>query len=385
MLPIYTRLWALHARVPHASSDLFPVFMIVQCKLCRLNTFVRVISRGEVEFAANCKRNSPLDTPYMQVVSHSDFFSSMNNMPQRRKHTRRADAIVISSSSDTSEASEDSTPESDPDNPSKHGGFAAENDMSERQTRKVNSGSFGMFNRPTLMPKTPPRTLDSGRKKRVKEYSAYQEIPRSRRRRGRKTSVSEVIELDYENEENQSLFIPDHTAESAPITVADDSEDEQDIYSGMTPERAQNAKEYLHALSLVESAEKRLRNVEQKLGAAITEHTNLSWKLATIDVTADNKISDIIRQRDEAIKIANEHAEEKIKCVRERLPAKREGYEERLRDIAGRRKRMEERIAEVKSELQGAEERKGELERQGGFELCSDVREVQARGGGTLR
>lgn len=307
-------------------------------------------------------------------------------MPQRRKRTCRADAIVISSSSDTSQASEDSTPESDPDSPSKHGGFAAENDMSERQTRKVNSGSFGMFNRPTLMPKTSPRTPDSGKKRKgVKEYSAYQEIPRSRRRRERKTSVSEVMELDYENEENQRLFIPDHTPESAPITIADESEDEQDIYSGMTPERAQNAKEYLHTLSLVESAEKRLRSVEQKLDAATTEHTNLSWKLATIDVTAENKISDIILQRDEAIRISNEHAEEKIKRVRKRLRVKRDGYEKRLRDVAGRSKGMEERITEVKSGLHAAKEKKDELERQGGFELCSDVRQVQARGEGTFR
>lgn len=111
----------------------------------------------------------------------------------------------------------------------------------------------------------------------------------------------------------------------------------------------------------------------------ISEHKGLEWKLATIDATAENQISDILRQRDEAIKIATEHAEAKIKRIGEGLPAKRLEYEERLRDVAELKKGMEERILGLKASLEVVNGTEDALEQQGGFELCGDVRDVQAR------
>jgi hypothetical protein len=299
-------------------------------------------------------------------------------MPFRRKRTRKTDTIVISSSSDTSEASEDSTPGSDPDSPSKYGAFAMENNMSERQTRKLKAGSFGMFNNPTLMPKPSQRTAESGRKrKRVREYSDYQESPRTRREKER-TGRQEVIELRDEGEGEQSLFVPEATPFDA---VFDDgeSESEEYLYSGMTPERAKHAKEYIDTIQSVQSANKRLQNAETKLSATTTECKGLEWKLATIDAVAENTISDIMRQKDETIRIATEHAEEEIKRVRERLPAKKDEHDQSLQNVARRKKEMEQRIAEVMADLEAAKARQVDLERVGGFGLCSDVRKVQDR------
>ncbi|KAJ4379810.1 hypothetical protein N0V86_004994 [Didymella sp. IMI 355093] len=298
-------------------------------------------------------------------------------MSLRRTRTRRTDTIVVSSSSDTSEASEDSTPESNPDSPSRHSAFAAENNMSERQTRKLKAGSFGMFNSPTLMPKASPRTPESGRKrKRVKEYSEYRESPRTRRKK-ESTGRQTVTELSDEGEGEQSLFVPETTPFTDAVVVDDEAESEEYLYSGMTPERAKHAKEYINTIQSVQSADKRLKNAETKLSAMTTEHKGLEWKLATIDATAESRISDIMRQRDEAIRIATEHAEEEVKRVRERLPAKKDEYERSLKNVAGRKKEMEERVAELTADLEAAKARQGDLEREGGFELCSDVRKVQ--------
>ncbi|KAF3044104.1 hypothetical protein E8E12_009678 [Didymella heteroderae] len=309
-------------------------------------------------------------------------------MPLRHKCARNTDTIVIASSSDTSEASEDSFPEPVPDSPASHGGFAAENDMSERQTWKINAGSFGMFNHPTLMPTTtapPPRTPEKGKKrKRVKEYSYYKGSPRTRRREERRAR-EEIVELSDEGEGEHSLFVSEGASRIDLVIVEGEFENDLRLYSGMTPERARNAKEYLDVLSLVHSADQRLRTTESALGAMASEHKGLEWKLANIDATAENKISDILRQRDEAVRIAEEHADEKIKRVRERLPAKKQNCEEMLRDVAGRRSVLEERVVEVKAELEVVKGKETELEQQGGFELCSDVREVQARGNGDSR
>ncbi|KAF3044926.1 hypothetical protein E8E11_006908 [Didymella keratinophila] len=296
-------------------------------------------------------------------------------MSLRRKCARDSNTIVISSSSDTSEASEDSTPESDLDTPSSRRGFAAVNDMSERQTSKVNAGNFGMFNDLPLMPRTPGK---GKKRKRVKEYSDHQESPRTSRRKER-SGREEVIEIDDEDEGEQDLFVPENNCPTSHVTVDDDPEDEDRLYSGMTPDRARNTKEYLELVSHVTTAEKHFRTTDSKLSAMTSEQKALGWKLANIDATAENKISDILRQRDEAMKVAIEHAEEKIKRVRERLPVKKAQYDERLRDIAKRRQGMEERVAQVKATLEVIKSKKAALEQQYGFELCSDVRDAQAK------
>ena len=330
-------------------------------------------------------------------------------MPPKRRRNRDASPIVIESSSEVSEASEDNAPEFDVDSPSKHGGLAAQNDVSERHTMKINSGSFGMFNRPMLYSPRRPRTPEKGtKKKRVKEYSEFQESSRSgkrnsrttgnqtdyalgnglhdtgsmeaSRRTGRKSRViSKVIEPDMGEEDAQCLFIPEMTSSSGTILADDDSEDEEQIYNGMTPERAQRAKDYIRTLDSVESVDRRLRDAENQLEAAETEHTTLSWKLTTIDATADDKISDIIRERDEAIKLANEHAETKIRHIKDQLPVKKEGYERRLQESAERKKEVEERILKVRAEAENTREAKAEMERQGGFQLGIDVTEIQSR------
>lgn len=269
-------------------------------------------------------------------------------------------------------------PESDHDSPSKHGGFAALNNMSERQTRKLQAGNFGMFNRPILMPKAPPGTPESGTKrKRAKEYSDYIEPPRSQRRTQQVRSDDEVIVLDNEGKDGQTLFIPESTT-LTPLG-ADESEDERTLYASMPPDRARNAQAYLDVIASVESADSRLQVAKSELAAMTTEHTTLEWKLANLDAAAENGISEILRERDEAIRIANLHAEEKIQMISERLPGEKNGCEMELRDVARRQKDVEEKVLQVETELETVEERQRHLERVGGFELCSDVREVQGR------
>ena len=214
----------------------------------------------------------------------------------------------------------------------------------------------------------------------MKEYSGYKEASRSSRRtRQKQYDDQEVIELDHKGEDDKSLFIPDANSQSQLIVVDDQSEDEERLYYDMTPDRTERVKVYLNALSLVETADKNLYTVENELSIATTEHTSLSWQLASIDATAENRISDIIRERDEVIRVANEFAETKIKSIRERLPVKKKSYEGRLQGCVELKKAAEEHRLKMQAELQATKEKKYELERQGGFELCSDVREVQAR------
>lgn len=173
-------------------------------------------------------------------------------MPLRRKGPRNTDAIVISSSSDTSEASEDSTPESDPDSLSSHSCFV-DHDASARQTWKVNAGSFGMFNSPALMPRNPEK---GKKRKRVKECSDYQESLRSRRSNKRRIREVVVEISDEEEAEYQTLFVPDASSPTNTVIVYDEeSGHKSHLYSGMTPERVQNTQEYLDVASQVATAE----------------------------------------------------------------------------------------------------------------------------------
>lgn len=80
----------------------------------------------------------------LALVLEPSYLLNFTGMPLRRKGLRDTGAIVISSSSETSEASEDGTPESDPNSLSSHGRIV-DHDASARQTWKVKDGSFGMF------------------------------------------------------------------------------------------------------------------------------------------------------------------------------------------------------------------------------------------------
>jgi hypothetical protein len=311
------------------------------------------MTRGEVNFAAGCKRNSSRDSPQniRPFLNNLLVPRTPQTMPPRRQSDRNTNAIVASSSSDTSEASEDCTPESDPDSPSSHRGFATDNNMSERQTQKLNAGRFGMFNHPTLMPRTP----EKGRKrKRVKEYSDYVESPRAPRRKERR-GRKEAIETSDEDEGN-----------------AEDKRENDD-------ERARNTEEYLDVFNLVNSAEARVRVAESTLSTMISEHKSLEFKLAAIDATAENGISDILRQRDEVIRIATEHAEAKIRRVRQRVPRKKTQYERKLHDVSEQRKGMEQRTMELKAALEVIKGKKVALEQQDRSEMYGGLRDVQAR------
>ncbi|KAF2627140.1 hypothetical protein BU25DRAFT_422021 [Macroventuria anomochaeta] len=211
---------------------------------------------------------------------HLPTASESNSDATEMQTYRHADAIVISSSSDTGEASKDSTLQSDVDSPSKH-----KADEEHQQWRLWHVQS------PELTPKT-PRTPDSGRRKRrVKEYSGYQESPRSSRRTGRRSRVNyEMIALDQEDEDEQSLFVSEASSWSQPIIVDNEPGHEDRLYNGMTPERVRRVKEYLNALNLMETADSHLQPTKNELNSATTEHTNLSWKLATIDATANNTL-----------------------------------------------------------------------------------------------
>lgn len=366
-------------------------------------------------------------------------------MPLKRKSERRrtsnADAISITSSSDTSEASEDSAPESDGDTPLRPPGYATLNDLSDRQTTKINSGRCGMFNPLTLTPQT-SRTSDLGRKRRRKRDSlrsggkdnrkqheeaeviaedvgdvadedesltARDARPRSQSTSGkprkpndrtkytlgglrnkidaekggrmsarRKTVDTDVIELDLECEDEHSLFIPEKIQQSQPITVNDGSDSDEHLYNGMAHERAHEAKEYIQAIALLRTANKNLQQAEVELNTATAQYTSLSWKLTTIDATANVEICDIIRARDEAIRLANKQAEEDIKHVREVLPVMKESYEVRLRECDERRMMAKERVSAAQDKVAGATQKKSEMEHQGRFRLRNDVVKRQA-------
>ncbi|KAF1350535.1 hypothetical protein EJ07DRAFT_183973 [Lizonia empirigonia] len=368
-------------------------------------------------------------------------------MPGHRKRTRNTNLIVIDSSSDSSEVSKDGAAESDVDSLLNAGSYASNNDMSERQTKKINSGSFGMFNRPTLTSRTSSTTDSGTKRRRVKGYDGHKDSSRSSKRSCQGQRGDPQIFMVDSEEDEESLFVPDtvpqshsrhkpHTQDNQrvnaadgslenmdwlgrgmmsrqkktvnsataanrdddeddddeqdphvpqlasrfePVVIDDDSASEESLYDGMMPERAQKAKEYIQTLKHVDATEDRLRNAENELQAAATQHTSLLWNLATIDAQADNKVSDIRRGRDEMIRIANEHADAMIQRIRERLLAKKASFEKRMGTWTEHKRATEERVSEVRSEVETVREKRDELELRGGFELCSDVREIQAQ------
>ncbi|KAJ4311192.1 hypothetical protein N0V94_008067 [Neodidymelliopsis sp. IMI 364377] len=295
-------------------------------------------------------------------------------MTPKHKRTRNADSTT-SKSSDTSEASEDNAPESDDDSPSKQRGVAAENDMSDRQTRKINSGSFGMFNAPMLSHRT-RRTSKPTKKKRMKEYSAYTPTPRSScNTRSSLRADSEVFVVDDDNE--QSLFIPESVSRQ-PIIIDDESEDEQSAYEGMSVDRREKVKEYLATSAIVDTVNNEIAAAEDELVTATKERQALTQKLADMDVMTEERIKEILRERDEAIRLANEAAEAQMQRFRKRVPVRKTNYEERLQACKARETEARDRISGSRHELEGVRKRMVELEREGGFELGSDVRKVQA-------
>ncbi|KAF9694635.1 hypothetical protein EKO04_007609 [Ascochyta lentis] len=301
-------------------------------------------------------------------------------MSSKHKRTRDTDAITISSSSSSSQASEDGALESDEESSSRRGGFAGVEGMSERQTWKINSGSFGMFNHPALMPLLPHSSSPEKKRRRVKECSDYKRTPRSSKSSRSQYVEPEMLMVDDDQEDEQSLFVPDTTSQSQPISVNDDPEsDGGSSYEGLTPERAFKVKKYIHVVDTVKTAESSLQTADDSLETAAEEHATLSQKLMAINTTAEHKIDDIMRERDETTRIANEQAEERIQRVRDGLHAKKESYEERMQDCARRQAAAEDGIAKMEAELMEAMEKKRKLEHQGGFELCSDVRDVQAK------
>ncbi|KAJ8118551.1 hypothetical protein OPT61_g487 [Boeremia exigua] len=266
-------------------------------------------------------------------------------MAFRRQRFHDADEDLAISSSDTSEASEDSTPESDTDSPTKHGGYAAGNDMSERQTQKINSGSFGMFN-PLALTSGTPRTPDSDKKRRrVKKYSSFNGYSSSRRSKKARCRSQEISERGCEDENDLDLFTPEDSSQSL---IDAGFSDEEDLPGETESESVQKTQEYHDALGLVVRANESLQAAETKLSDVATEHTNLSQKLSTIDATAKNKISDILRERDEAIRAASEFADAKINSIRERLPGKKEEYERRLRECIKRKTTIEAQIVQAR-------------------------------------
>jgi hypothetical protein len=293
---------------------------------------------------------------------------------------------INSSSSDTSEASEDIMLESDIDSPNHGGGIAAENGMSERQTLKINSGSFGMFNRPMLNSPHTPRTPDSQKRKRKRkrkmEYSGYMHSPRSNSRSDRRQYVDpEVFVIDDDKEEDeQSLFVPDTATPLQPIIIDDEElENEKSIYDGMTIERRNRVQQYLEALAVVETADRNVQTAESQARTATAEHEILSQKLTDVDSIAAAKIADTIRARDKAISIATEHAEDMIQEIRERVLVQKEEYERRLQACEEAKKVANEQIKGVQDGVGSARKRMVELETEGGFELGKDVMQVQAR------
>lgn len=299
------------------------------------------------------------------------------------KPTRKADAIVIDSSSDSSQASEDSAPESDGDSPSKRGGYAAENDMSERQTKKINSGNFGMFNRPTLSARS-VRASDSGdkRRKREKEYSDYREPLSSKKPREEGRDTVGVSRSLHEEEEDSGLFVRENSSQSITVSEVDNPEEDDQLYSDMDPERAQRVKEYLERLDLMERTEESLKAAKDELKEVATMHWHLSEELATVDSTAENEISDLVIERDEAIRLAIESADMKIRKIKDQLPHKKAGYEEKMKECDERKTATEERIKEAKAEHDRAAAIKQQLEQEGGFSLGGDVNYVLSQGRG---
>lgn len=364
-----------------------------------------------------------------------------------RKRTRNTNLIVIYSSSDSSEASEDGAAESDVDSLLNAGSYASNNDMSDRQTKKINSGSFGMFNRPTLTSRTPSTACSGTKRRRVRGYDGHKDSSRLSKTscQGRRGDP-QIFMVDSEDDE-ESLFVPDTASQShskhkphkqdnqggdtadgllenvdwlghgmisrqrknidsataanrddaeddddeqgphvpqpastfEPVVIDDDSASEESLYDGMIPERAQKAKEYIQTLRRVDATEDRLRNAENELQAAETQHTGLLWNLAAIDAQADNKVSDIRRARDEMIRIANDHANAMIQRIKEGLPEKKASFEKRMGTCTDHKRATEERVSEVRSEVQTVREKRDELELRDGFALCSDVREIHAQ------
>lgn len=270
--------------------------------------------------------------------------------------------MIVSSSSDTSEASEDSVAESNPETPSgRRGGFAAMNNMSARQTWKVNAGRFGMFNPPTLLPDAPRTPGMDKKRKRAKEYSDYQESPQQGQRTTRRRR-QEVIELSDEDEAERNLSVSEDTTSTDPAN-AEDKHKSRHMYP--------RARQYLNILDLVKTAETHVRIAESALCTGRSEHKGLEWKLATIDAAAKNAISDILRERDEVVRIANEHAEAKIDRIRQRVPAKKTEYEEKLYNVAEVTKSIGERTVELRADLNTLKDRKAALERYRTEQWCS--------------
>ncbi|UPX18709.1 uncharacterized protein EKO05_0009001 [Ascochyta rabiei] len=308
-------------------------------------------------------------------------------MSSKRKRTYNTDSIPISSSSSSSQASEDSVLESDEESPSRRRGCAAANDMSQRQTRKINSGRFGMFNSPTLMRRLLGSSNLEKKRRRTNKCSKY--------RRGSSSQPIEPELLVADNDEDedededkdkdedkdeQSLFVPDIASQSQPVTIDDGNEsDGESLYEDLTPERARKVKEYIHILNTIETAGISLQTAADELSTAVAEHTTVPQKLKDMHITVDNRVAEIMQERDEAIRIANERAEQKIQRVRERLPRERGSYEERMKECVGRKSTAEKSIAKLETEVLRAREQKDEMERLGGFELCSDTRKVQAK------
>ncbi|KAJ4344144.1 hypothetical protein N0V95_006306 [Ascochyta clinopodiicola] len=302
------------------------------------------------------------------------------------KRTYNNESSPVSSSSSSSQASEDGVLESDDESPSGRRGCAAVNDMSERQARKINSGSFGMFNRPALMDHLPCSSKLRRKRRRTQEYSEYRGSSRSQPVEPEVLMIDddeEEEEEEEEEEDEQNLFVPQSASQAQPITIDEDPEsDGESQYGGLTPERARKVKEYIHILSIAETAETELRTATDELTTAVAEHATLSQKLEIMHTTADNRIAEIIQKRDEVIRIANEQAEQRIRRVRERVPGKKQRCEESMQDWVKRKSAAEERIAGLEGEVVRAGERKVELERLGGFELCGDVRDAQAKNAG---
>lgn len=226
-----------------------------------------------------------------------------------------------------------------------------------------------MFNDSALL--LVPRTPEKGNKrKRVKEYSDFQQSPRPRRRRERRR-----------REEGIELSDDDKTEGEGVIRISDVDEGEQalSVSEGATPvrqderendkEHARKIQAYLNTLSLVKSGETRVQVAKSNLGTWISEQKTLEFKLATADTAAENRISDILRQIDEVIRIANEHAEAKVRRIRQRVPAKKAEYEKKLLDVDRQKQGIEERIVELKASLEVVKGQKAALKQQGGFEV----------------
>lgn len=182
-----------------------------------------------------------------------------------------------------------------------------------------------------------------------------------------------------DDEDDLGLFVREDDSQSNTVEKEHEPGNDAGLYGNMTPARIQKVKEYLSTLELVEKVDSNLETTETELSRAMTEQTALWDKLATFDATADDRFAEIIHERDEAIKIANKIADSKIKDLREQLPLKKAKYTEEMSECNQYVAAKEELVKKAKAEVVTAKTTKSELERQGGFELCSDVRDVQAR------